>query len=588
MQEHAKARSLLQQALALRRTTRDREGEAETLYQLARVDAATRDYVLARQTMEQVLAITESVRATIENQELRATYLATVRAYYEFYVDVLMQLHRREPSAGHDRQALQATEMASARTLRETLANTHRQVRQGITPEGRKRETELQQRLNAKAEYQRKLVSNKASLELLNNAAQEIQALTAALQETRTAMQTGNSRYAALAQSQPLSVQVMQESLLDDHTRLLVYSLGEVRSYLWVVSPSSVSSYELPHRARIEAAARRAYELLLPPLSDTAALHQSLTALHQMIVAPINDQLGENRLLVVADGALQYVPFAALPDAENIPLIVKHEIINLPSVNSLAVLRREFSARAPAPKTIAVFADPVFTHDDARLRKGKTNGKQMSTSADLEQALRDVGEDGPLRRLLFTRREAEAITQLVTKQEAKTALDFSASRTNALSATLRDYRVLHFATHGILNSTHPELSGLVLSLVDARGQAQDGFFRLHEIYNLQLNAELVVLSACQTGLGKEIKGEGLIGLTRGFMYAGVPRVIASLWKVNDKATAELMKHFYQAHFGSSKLSAAAALRSAQLALRAQNRWAHPGYWAAFTLQGEWK
>lgn len=149
------------------------------------------------------------------------------------------------------------------------------------------------------------------------------------------------------------------------------------------------------------------------------------------------------------------------------------------------------------------------------------------------------------------------------------------------------YRVLHFATHGLLNSQHPELSGIVLSLVDERGRPQDGFLRLHEIYNLKLGADLVVLSACQTALGKEIKGEGLVGLTRGFMYAGAPRVVSSLWNVDDRATAELMKRFYEAMFIQG-MPPAAALRAAQTSLRREKGWAAPYYWAGFTLQGEWR
>lgn len=588
LQETNQAHTLLQQSLALSRLTLDRESEAETLYQLARIDAQAAHFEDASKKLERVLAITESVRATIDNQELRTTYLTTVRTYYEFYVEVLMQLHRLSPTVGHNHAALQATEMARARTLSETLADTHRQVRQGVAPQQLQHVTELQQRLNAKAEYQRRLVSNRAKPELLQSAAQEIQILTAELQEARTAIQTMNSPYAALDQAQPLSVQAMQKSLLDENTLLLVYALGSPRSYLWLVSRNELRSYELPARERIEAAARRVYELLLPPLSDAATLEQALSDLQQLILAPIGEQLGEKRLLIVADGALQYIPFAALPEAKNLPLIVKHEIVNLPSINALAILRRELGERVPAPKTIAVFADPVFSNDDVRVINGKLKKQAAPLSADLEKALRDIGEnESSLRRLPFTRREADTITRLVNNQKRGISLDFSASRANALSASLRDYRVVHFATHGILNSTHPDLSGLVLSLVDERGRAQDGFFRLHEIYNLQLNADLVVLSACQTGLGKEVKGEGLIGLTRGFMYAGVPRVIASLWKVNDRATAELMQKFYQAYLGEKHFNAAAALRAAQLELRQQNRWSHPGYWAAFTLQGEW-
>ena len=167
-------------------------------------------------------------------------------------------------------------------------------------------------------------------------------------------------------------------------------------------------------------------------------------------------------------------------------------------------------------------------------------------------------------------------------------LDFDASRTTALRPEWGEYRIVHFATHGMLNNIPPELSGIVLSLVDKEGQQQDGFLRLQDIYNLKLQADLVVLSACQTGLGKEIKGEGLIGLTRGFMYAGAPRVVASLWKVDDRATSELMKRFYQGMLGPEALSAAGALRQAQLSIWKEKQWRAPYYWAAFVLQGEWK
>jgi CHAT domain-containing protein len=166
-------------------------------------------------------------------------------------------------------------------------------------------------------------------------------------------------------------------------------------------------------------------------------------------------------------------------------------------------------------------------------------------------------------------------------------LDFAASKPAATSGTLSQYRMVHLATHGLLDSEHPELSGVVLSMVDEKGTTVDGFLRLEDIYNLNLPADLVVLSACQTGLGKEMRGEGLIGLTRGFMYAGAPRVVVSLWSVDDRATAELMKRFYRAML-VDKLRPAAALRSAQMELRNESQWSPPYYWAGFVLQGEWK
>jgi CHAT domain-containing protein len=189
--------------------------------------------------------------------------------------------------------------------------------------------------------------------------------------------------------------------------------------------------------------------------------------------------------------------------------------------------------------------------------------------------------------LPFTRREAERIAAFALRGELKQSLDFAANRAAATSDELSQYRFVHFATHGILDAERPELSALVLSLLDERGQPQDGFLRAHEIYNLNLPAELVVLSACETGLGKQVKGEGLVGLTRGFMYAGAPRVVVSLWNVNDRATSELMAKFYQKMLRGGQRPAA-ALRAAQVEMWRSSPWPSPYYWAAFVLQGEWK
>jgi CHAT domain-containing protein len=157
-----------------------------------------------------------------------------------------------------------------------------------------------------------------------------------------------------------------------------------------------------------------------------------------------------------------------------------------------------------------------------------------------------------------------------------------------MSPELQQYRIVHFATHGLIYGLHPQLYGIVLSLVDKQGRPLDGFLRLNHIYNLKLPAEMVVLCACQTALGKDIRGEGLIGLTRGFMYAGAARVVASLWKVDDRASAELMKYFYEGMMGPQQMRPAAALQAAQIKMWKNPRWRSPYYWAAFVLQGEWK
>jgi CHAT domain-containing protein len=321
-----------------------------------------------------------------------------------------------------------------------------------------------------------------------------------------------------------------------------------------------------------------------------------------MALAPVAAVLGRKRLVIVSDGALQYVPFGALPNPDaggagankRRPLIVDHEVVNLPSASVLATMRREMSERRPAARTVAVFSDPVFQPDDPRLKQArlarldgeKWNGDGSQTESRLVRSANDTGL-ASFERLIHTRKEAEAIVALVPSEQGFKALDFAASRATVMNTGLDQYRIVHFATHGLLNSRRPELSGIVLSLVDEEGRPLEGFLRAHEIYNLKLNAELVVLSACSTALGKEIKGEGLVGLTRGFMYAGTPRVIASLWNVRDEATAELMKRLYR-NMLIGKSSPAAALREAQVSMWREPRWAAPYYWAGFTLQGEWK
>jgi len=189
--------------------------------------------------------------------------------------------------------------------------------------------------------------------------------------------------------------------------------------------------------------------------------------------------------------------------------------------------------------------------------------------------------------LLYTRNEAQAVMAVTPPGKGIEALDFRATREMALSGMLAKYRIVHFATHGILNNKHPELSGLVLSLVNKNGKAQDGFLKLQDIYNLKLPVDLVVLSGCQTGLGEDVEGEGLIGLTRGFMYAGASRVVASLWNVSDMATANLMADFYKA-MEHDEMRPAAALRKAQIQMWRTKQWRSPYYWAAFEIHGEWQ
>jgi CHAT domain-containing protein len=583
-------------ALVLARAVGDRSGEAATLYNIAFVKRSQGNLTEALTYIEASLKIIDSLRTKVASQELRATYLASVQDYYKFYIDLLMQLHKTNPTSGYDAQALFASERGKARSLLEILTEAHADIKQGVDPKLLEQERTIKEQLSDKEQLSVQILSGEHTSAQALAIQQEIEKLVSQYQEIQAQIRVKSPRYAALTQPQPLTLQEIQSTLLDDHTLLLEYSLGKERSYLWAVTKTSITSYELPKGADIEAAAKRFRDALTVPTQRNfpAKVASAATELGNMLLSSVAGQLGNKRLVIVSDGALQYVPFAAMrvPGKSGDSLVVEHEIINLPSASTLAVLRRELTGRKPAPKTVAVLADPVFTRDDERLNGVRQAGLLLtgqraanSIPAELERAASD--SDVTFSRLPGTRQEAEQILALVPASEEKQAFDFTANRTIATSPDLAQYRIVHFATHGILNSVNPELSGVVLSLVDEHGAPTNGFLRLHDIYNLNLPAELVVLSACQTGLGQDVKGEGLVGLTRGFMYAGAARVVMSLWSVDDRATAELMQIFYKKMLREG-LKPVAALRAAQVEMSQHPQWSSPYYWAAFTIQGEWK
>jgi CHAT domain-containing protein len=332
----------------------------------------------------------------------------------------------------------------------------------------------------------------------------------------------GDAGIQGAAAAATLTVEEVQQRVLDADTTLVEYALGEKASHLFVVTRAGVTHRTLPGRAVLEATARRAYEAYRQPEGkpDGAALARLLLP-----------GVRAKRLLIVADGALQYLPFVAFAPAETVVLA--------PSASAVAGLR---ALPVAGGKGIAVFADPVAPQ---------------------------------LARLAFARMEGDGIVGLAPKGQASLAVGAAATRAAVLGARAG---ILHFAAHSLLDTERPERTELVLS---------GGSLRLRDIYNMRVPARLVVLSACQTALGKEMKREGLLGLARAFQQAGVPRVVASLWKVDDRATAELMKEFYAGMLRDGR-TAAEALREAQRRLAAKARWQHPYFWAGFVLQGEWR
>lgn len=550
--QYKSASSTFQTALQLRKEAGDRTGEASTLFGLASSTFALNDLYPSLEYMKASLAIIESLRSQTDDIQLRTSFFATVQSYYEFYIRLLMKLHEKQPTFGYNLTALEANERARARVLLELLVRS--QI--GLHNYG---------------------MNESAGISAIDN---------------KTEVKT-------------LSVTEIQTDVLDEDTALLSYSLGEENSFLWVVTKTKTASYKLPEREVIESVSRKLYNAISArnriienetlaqrqkriDLADKECKKQA-TELSRLILLPAYPLPKVKRLLVVLQGNLQYTPLSLLPEPtsskpqKTFPLLMKYEIVETPSVSIISILRKEAAKRKPALKTLAVFGDPVFSLNDRR----------VTSATKYANAQREIQVNGigniPLERLDATKWEAEGISEKLSADQKFIALNFAANRQTFFSVGLEQYRILHFATHSIIDDTEPNRSGIVLSLYDEKGNAiENGVISSADISNLSLNADLVVLSACRTGLGKNVSGEGLLSLTRSFMYAGASRAVVSLWEVQDQATGELMVRFYNRLFSNPKQTPSNALREAQLSMLKDARWHSPYYWASFVLQGEWK
>jgi CHAT domain-containing protein/tetratricopeptide (TPR) repeat protein len=526
--------------------------ESAALENLAEAEAALQRLDEARKHIAASVDLTETLRSRVSGEDRRSFITAGNFSRYALYVDILER-------QGQDAAAFEQSERARARSLLDLLKESSMDIRQGVDPALIERQRAIETRLSR--------TGLRADPKLLET-------LTAELRDVKARVRSESPSYAALVDAKPLSAAEIQQRFLDGETALVEYLLAEPRSYAWVLTKNSLTRWTLAGRSTIEAAARRAYADLNHP--GRAASIPSLEELRKLVWQGLPQEV--KRLAVVPDGALQYIPFAAFSG-----LLDSYEIVNLPSASAIPFLQMD-RRPAAAARNVAVIADPVFSTQDPRSAVSASS-QAAGSSASLARGIGDFGLQ-TLDRLPGTRREADAIRALSSPDHVLIATGFDANRELLESGRLAGYDILHFATHGLIDSEHPELSGVVLSMVDKQGRPTEGYIQAHEIYNLKFNAGLAVLSACRTALGREIRGEGLVGLTRGFLYAGVPRVVASLWQAPDRATAELMRRFYT-HMLREGATPAAALRQAQREMRADSRWPSPYYWAAFTLQGSW-
>lgn len=616
-------------SLKISRLSQLRALEIKSLHNIALLNRDIGSLPEAQSVIEQVIILIESSRLNIGGRKDREAYFATVRKSYELYIDILMQQHKQNPDKGYAVLALQISERARARNLREMLAESHLDWKKNVPAELLDQERALNQKLNSIAR-----IVDTAKDKDKEDAEKGLRSLTAQHDDVQRRIRLAAPKYASITQPQPLTVSEMQQ-LLDDDTAILEYSHSCPRSYVFVVTRNKVSSYEIEGRCHTDQIATKVYDALTARQSQDAKENENFEKridrfkkadetfwaeaklLSEKIFTPVASDLKQSKLIIVADGSLQYIPFAALPlvkpapasggiaeisnnkekaNTKKIELIIdKYEISYLPSISALVELRKDSKKNQIAEKTIAVLANPVFSRNDPRFNLGTPGGgggfrlEASALSGDLLRAWKVVGGDKAIPSLPFSEKEGRDIFKIAPNKTGLLAIGFDARKSLVDSGELQKYRYLHFATHSLFNSEYPELSGLILSLYKLNGEREDGYLRLNDIYNMNLSADLVVLSACQTGIGKNVNGEGLIGLTRGFMYAGASRVVAGLWKVDDASTSRLMTKFYDGMFNEN-LPPSAALRRAQLSVmrRADGQLMPPFYWAAFIQQGEFK
>ena len=612
-------------------------------------DAALKHYRAALDIIETLFA--GSVRA----DNARSNFLATTKDVFDEAAGVLAELvlmnapqpaSRRNQASAHASnaqegarplagqsltyaaEAFRIVEQGKARSLLDMLGDARAELHEGVP-------AALVERKAANMARQQEIANLLGGVGLQADAPKqsvaeleaELERLSVEFDSLENQIRTSSPRYAALVRAEPLTLAEVQRQVLDDSTVLLEYSLGAHQSYLFAATRSGLTLHRLPSRERIERQAIEVRQQLIPAgvrrasaginvestrgltlgspstaPANVSAYASAAHALYAMIVAPAASSLGERRVLVVPEGALNYVPFESLVtntegiDYSTLSYLVKtNEVVYAPSASVVAEVRRQAGRDNRATRGgMLLVADPVFDAGDLRLQgssQGATRARESVQRLSLASALADVTnvKNGNLKlaRLDGTRSEAEEIAKLARASggQADVWLDFDANEGNLRARKLDGYRILHFATHGLLDSERPQFTGLALSLV---GQTNaDGFLRVDEIFNLRLGSPLVMLSACETGLGKERRGEGVIGLTRAFMYAGAPTVGVSLWSVADKSTAELMPEFYRRLLAGGE-GAPAAMRASQLAMIARKRYSAPFYWSPFVIVGDWQ
>ena len=598
------ARQYYQSSLRTNHEIKDKFAEAQVLYDLARLDKIEEKDENALKLIGESISISESFSSDVLNSKLKSTYFSSIYNRYELYIELLMRTGKKLQDERYQIQALQASERARARSMLETLRLSESNFIRDANPDIIRREKEIRTTLNLKADMLTDALSGGSESDA-ENLSNELNRLYNELEQIKASLKQDSPIYSAIKDPAPFNIAAFQNSILDDSTVVLEFFLGKDESYLWLVGKNEVGSYVLPSKERIETRVQRLRELLdlrgvkkgesaeeyqvrLTAAED--AYRQEARVLSNELLEQLGDKLIGKRLIIVPDGKLHYFPISALPrpnsDSDD-PILLTNEIIYESSASTIFLLMMDQKKLSAVSKDLLVFSDPIFSDVDSRLSQENANWTNADSVPSSTENFRFVESLKSLPRLVASKIEGDSVAKIIGISNSTVFTGFSATRDQVLSPEISNYKIIHFATHSLINEQRPELSGIVLSRYDENGQRRNEFVRLQDIYGMDLSADLVVLSACDTGIGKDVKGEGLISLTNGFIQVGAKSVVSTLWKVDDDATLELMKNFYTA-LAKGGLTPSQALRDAQIKMRQSRLYNSPFYWAAFNLQGDFR
>jgi CHAT domain-containing protein len=546
-------------------------------------------YEIALDHYEKALEILEGMRGSLQTTQYKTSFFADKRYIYESIVHLLCILHQQDPVKGYDKRAFQYAERAKARVFLDLMTESLQSVRSGVDQSLLSQQEKI---LTDLAQLEKNLHNvlsqdgiGKDSVALIR---EQIKKSEQAYDNIQRELRENNPKYANLTYPQPLNLEEVQSLIPDDHTVILNYFTGDISSALWAIKKDTYKLIILPE----ENVLKDKIELLRfalsdPSVNETSPFTMCSFNLYNDLIYPVHDSIKkDDELIIIPDGILHYLPFEILysepVDPEEVVLwdempylVLENPISYSPSASIWAGIVQERENQSPVYSArLLAFGDPVFTNKDRQ---------EIYSDSDSTQSSIVIGGQ-TLERLIYSGEEVKNIAVLFKDQKYDIYLRRLASEFNVKLKVSNGYRYIHFATHGLINERQPDFSALVFSRNENSGE--DGLLYAAEIFNLKFETDLVVLSACQTGLGKMIRGEGMIGLSRAFMYAGAPTVLASLWRVSDQSTSLLMKEFYK-NLIKEEMNKSDALRRAQIEMIEDEQFAHPFYWAPFVLIGDY-